>query len=253
MADEVSSLDFSERSNESLEEALLSINQHKYPANYRALVAEIGKRKAEGRWVARLMADPPVEIGNRVYAVRERPEGLEIEIREGSDGFALVFISVWLAGWVVAEAFLVSSLVRGAPVHWKGGGVMTSAELGGFLVFWSCAGIVCFFSFLWMLMGKEIVKVSREGVELRHEMGVSVRHWFVPAAEIRGFRQAYVWRRQRRNFYGLYVALQLLGDFPRTFAMKIREDGAADLLRRLEAFGRSAGYSWKTEETFREP
>lgn len=259
MEEEVSSLDFSERSNESLEEALLSINQHKYPANYRALLAEIAKRKGEGRWVARLTRAPapgaPVEAEatERKYEVRELGGATEISIAAGVHPFVAIFLPIWLVAWCFAEYHQVSSLLNGQPLHWKGGGVMSPAEAHAFLAAWSIAGIVVFTVFLWSIFGKELLRISREGIELRYSLGVSVRRWFLPAAQVKGFRRAYVWRKKGRYSRGLYLALQLIGDFPRTFAVRIHEDGAADILRRLEAIGRSAGLSWKTEEAYREP
>ena len=105
-----------------------------------------------------------------------------ITIPAARQGCAMIFLSVWMVGWLAGELFALSALVssfgawlsrflgwESAPFQFDGvsGG---DGMVGGFLVvwltFWTFGGYMAGCTLLWQLGGKEIIEVSRQGMKI---------------------------------------------------------------------------------------
>jgi hypothetical protein len=98
--------------------------------------------------------------------VEETPRGLSVTMPAPRNTFALLFLPVWLVGWVgwaFGELSAIRSLVGG-----------TSDEPRLFLLvwfaFWTLGGGWAVFTFLRMLVGKERIELDGEVIRLRHEL-----------------------------------------------------------------------------------
>ena len=76
------------------------------------------------------------------------PEGLEIIIPAGRNLFAVVFLGVWLVGWLVGEVTAIAAIT-------STGNLAADAFLLLWLTFWTIGGCVAAYTWLWMLVGKE--------------------------------------------------------------------------------------------------
>lgn len=84
---------------------------------------------------------------------RIRPDlnALRIEIPAKKNWFVLLFLMVWMGGWVMGESFaLVSVFGSNTPLE-------ISAFLLIWLVGWTIGGAFAFYKILWLLMGMEII------------------------------------------------------------------------------------------------
>jgi hypothetical protein len=105
-----------------------------------------------------------------------------ITIPAARQGCAMIFLSVWMVGWLAGELFALSALVssfgawlsrflgwESAPFQFDGAGG-GDWMVGGFLIvwltFWTFGGIMAGRTLLWQLGGKEIIEVSRQGMKI---------------------------------------------------------------------------------------
>ncbi|HEX7512218.1 MAG TPA: hypothetical protein VF464_02505, partial [Candidatus Methylomirabilis sp.] len=79
------------------------------------------------------------------------PEGLEIIIPAGRNLFAVVFLGVWLVGWLVGEVTAIAGLAGITSA----GNVAADLFLLVWLTFWTIGGCFAAYTWLWMLAGKE--------------------------------------------------------------------------------------------------
>jgi hypothetical protein len=79
------------------------------------------------------------------------PEGLEIIIPAGRNLFAVVFLGVWLVGWLVGEVTAIAGLAGIASA----GNTAVAPFLLVWLTFWTIGGYFAAYAWLWMLVGKE--------------------------------------------------------------------------------------------------
>jgi hypothetical protein len=79
------------------------------------------------------------------------PEGLEIIIPAGRNLFAVVFLGVWLVGWLVGELTAIAGLAGIASA----GNAAADPFLLVWLTFWTIGGYFAAYTWLWMLVGKE--------------------------------------------------------------------------------------------------
>jgi len=82
------------------------------------------------------------------------PEGLEIIIPAGRNLFAVVFLGVWLVGWLAGEVTALARLARLAGIA-SAGNVAADLFLLVWLTFWTIGGYFAAYTWLWMLVGKE--------------------------------------------------------------------------------------------------
>ena len=79
------------------------------------------------------------------------PDGLEIIIPAGRNLFAVVFLGVWLVGWLAGEVTALAGLAGIASA----GNVAADLFLLVWLTFWTIGGYFATTTWLWMLVGKE--------------------------------------------------------------------------------------------------
>ena len=79
------------------------------------------------------------------------PEGLEIIIPASRNLFAVVFLGVWLVGWLVGEVTAIAVLAGLVSA----GNAAADSFLLVWLTFWTIGGCFAATTWLWMLVGKE--------------------------------------------------------------------------------------------------
>lgn len=118
-------------------------------------------------------------FGNRSQITRTR-DGLMIMIPSPSNIFGVVFLSLWLVAWAIGEVFVSRQLITGQ---------MTINRFDiGWLVGWTVFGVVAIYAWLWMVRGKEFVRVTPERIGIRRSVwshGVERQY---EAAHISGWR-----------------------------------------------------------------
>jgi hypothetical protein len=90
---------------------------------------------------------------------------LRVTIPAPRNWFLVVFLPLWLIGWVVGEVAVAGSLLTDPP---SGGELLF---LVVWLIGWSLGGALFAFFWLWNLMGKEIVTLDDEALTLRYALG----------------------------------------------------------------------------------
>lgn len=92
------------------------------------------------------------------------PGGLEIVIPSKANVFVIAFGTAWLGGWSIGESHALRTLF--------GGGVSRGFDL--FLLFWlvgwTLGGGAIAYWILWMAVGKEVVRITHEGLSLTREV-----------------------------------------------------------------------------------
>jgi hypothetical protein len=143
-----------------------------------------------------------------VDAPRYRVENLgmstQISIPARKNLFILIFMGVWLAGWLFGEIFALGVLFSSVGgllarifgmnafdfIEFDDG--MGPAFAGGFilvwLAFWTVGGYAAARTFLWQLAGKEVIEVSRTGIRLSRPIFGLGRVKEYQANEIAGVR-----------------------------------------------------------------
>ena len=117
------------------------------------------------------------DSGERHSRVQPLLGGIEIVIPARS-GFATAFLGVWLCGWAFGETFAVKEVVNGTA----------SAFLYFWLAGWTLGGAFALTSFLWGLLGREHILVTRDQVALIHRCGPWRRVQLFEPREIRELR-----------------------------------------------------------------
>jgi hypothetical protein len=93
-------------------------------------------------------------------------------------GFTTVFIGVWLCGWTFGEVFVTKEVLGGrAPLF-----------LYIWLLGWTLGGGFALLTFLWALLGRERVLITRDQLVLVYECGWWRRVVKFDAREIRALR-----------------------------------------------------------------
>ena len=91
------------------------------------------------------------------------PEGLEITIPAPRNVFALVFLGVWLVGWVLGE---LSAIARIASRQ----DFASEMSLLVWVVFWTIGGAFVACLWLWMLAGKERIILGSSTLCIKREV-----------------------------------------------------------------------------------
>jgi len=100
-------------------------------------------------------------FGRRSRVTRSRDE-LTISIPAPGNIFILLFLSVWLVAWAAGEVLVPWQMVTGeiAP-----GTFMISWFVG-----WTIAGGLAIYGWLWMVRGRETIRVTRDVLGIRHRV-----------------------------------------------------------------------------------
>ena len=76
--------------------------------------------------------------------------------------FGVLFLSFWLIAWATAEVFVSYQLVTGK--------IAISRFMFGWLFFWTAFGIAAIYVWLWMVRGKEFVRVTPGMIGIRRSV-----------------------------------------------------------------------------------
>lgn len=94
-----------------------------------------------------------VKIEKKRSNISDTPDGLTISIPSGKNWFIIIFLTIWLAGWIVGEITAPLSLFWAED---PGDRFFTITWLIG----WTIAGSFFIFVWLWSIFGKEIITVN---------------------------------------------------------------------------------------------
>ena len=111
------------------------------------------------------------------------PEGLEIVIPARRNLFALVFLGVWLVGWIVGEVTAIAAVA-------SSGRRAADAFLLLWLTVWTVGGCAAAYSWVWMLVGKERVLMGTSALRVKRDILGLGRSRFYQLFKIRNLRVA---------------------------------------------------------------
>jgi hypothetical protein len=94
--------------------------------------------------------------------VNDSPEGLEIVIPAPRIWPVVVFLGLWLAGWVTGEVFALRQILSPSPLPAK-------AFLAVWLAFWTFGGSAALSICVWMLAGHERVRLRPDALTIQRE------------------------------------------------------------------------------------
>jgi hypothetical protein len=106
---------------------------------------------------------PKPPVPNIRATITGGPEGLEIVIPARRHFFPLVFLGIWLVGWVMGETAAIRQLFSersGDP----------AAFLLFWLILWTVGGGVAVYLWLWMLVGKERILMGASALRMKHDV-----------------------------------------------------------------------------------
>ena len=95
-------------------------------------------------------------------AVNDSPEGLEIVIPAPRIWPVVVFLGLWLAGWVTGEVFALRQILSPSPLPAK-------VFLAVWLAFWTLGGTAALSICVWMLVGHERVRLRPDALTIQRE------------------------------------------------------------------------------------
>jgi hypothetical protein len=99
----------------------------------------------------------------RRSAVRQLADGIEIVIPAGRSVFLMVFLGVWMAGWLFGAVPAASWLLSGQEDA-------SMLLLGAWLVMWAIGGVAVLLSWLWMARGREMVTLRPDTLEIKRDV-----------------------------------------------------------------------------------
>ncbi len=104
-----------------------------------------------------------VSPAKRRSIVREVYDGIEITIPAKRNILMMLFIPVWLVGWGFGEVFVGYALVNN---------VNSGAKLfmGAWLVMWTVGGGFAVYAWLWLTVGKEIIRAGPELLAIKRDV-----------------------------------------------------------------------------------
>ena len=94
--------------------------------------------------------------------VNDSPEGLEIVIPAPRIWPAVIFLTLWLAGWATGEVFALRQILSPAPVQAK-------VFLAVWVAFWTAGGAAALSICVWMLAGHERVRLRPDVLTIQRE------------------------------------------------------------------------------------
>jgi hypothetical protein len=107
-------------------------------------------------------------------------DGLRVVIPASRNWFTLLFMFVWLGGWIMGEKDVAGQLVAGNKAP--------TAFLLLWLTGWSLGGLFAFSTVLWQLAGREILIVNSSALTHRVEVfGVGINRSY-GASDIKNLR-----------------------------------------------------------------
>jgi hypothetical protein len=95
-------------------------------------------------------------------AVNDSPEGLEIVIPAPRIWPVVVFLGLWLAGWVTGELFALRQILSPSPLPAR-------VFLAVWLTFWTFGGTAALSICVWMIVGHERVRLRPGALTIQRE------------------------------------------------------------------------------------
>jgi hypothetical protein len=99
----------------------------------------------------------------RRSTTREMPGGLEVVVPSKRNPFLLVFLAAWLVGWAFGEVFAAREVLTGRA---KEGTLFLVA----WLVMWTIGGGFAIYTWVWALVGKEIIRLTPGMLAVRRDV-----------------------------------------------------------------------------------
>ncbi|MBE2186433.1 MAG: hypothetical protein IAE99_06650 [Rhodothermales bacterium] len=155
---------------------------------------------------------------------------IDVEIPARRSWFAVAFLSVWLVGWAFGWVAAFASVL----------GLLDTKPGDGFVLFWlvgwTVGGVFALYSWQWLVFGREVLHVSREGLTVQRKALFPGRTKRYAAASMRNLRVV-----SADPWYGQMSSLQMPWQNTGTLAFDygagtVRfatglDEGEADLLR----------------------
>lgn len=136
-------------------------------------------------------------------SIERRGNDLIIEIPSKKQWFVIIFLGVWLGGWVMGEAFALGTLLR------KDTPIFADTFMLFWLTGWTVGGVFAITTFLWMVVGVESITVERNtltifknilglGTKKKYDLNHALHFAVDPQPEQGFFNMG-----QQRNLYGM--------------------------------------------------
>lgn len=136
----------------------------------------------------------PAEEAELRAIVRDEADALSIAIPVVRDREAFTFMTIWVCSWLlIMGGLLFTVFSRG----YRGPADAARAALA--LGLWSAAGVGAIYSWLWLLSGREAVRVSHGRLTLRANAGLLPRVGRFAVPDVRGVGLSETYRRKRRG------------------------------------------------------
>ncbi|MGF1447591.1 MAG: hypothetical protein ACFBRM_15520 [Pikeienuella sp.] len=111
-----------------------------------------------------MRTEPP--ISPRAH-VSDRPDALEITIPARREPLVVLFIGFWLCGWAAGWLTVAGTALKTLVADGLAGlSLFTLAWLGG----WTVGGLFAGAVLLWQLAGREVIRVTADGLVLSREI-----------------------------------------------------------------------------------
>lgn len=166
--------------------------------------------------------------------VRETASGLEIAVPAPRHLFIMLFLPIWLIGWAFGFVSALAEITSGS-------GTGPELFLIVWLTMWTLGGGAALVTFLWMLGGKQIIRVERNQLSIRWDLfGLGFSREYDAAhiarlriGEARGFNAFDMAR--AGDFWGISGGLLVFDYGARTirFGLGMHEAEASALLPRI--------------------
>ncbi len=80
---------------------------------------------------------------------------LYIEIPSKNNWFIIIFLTVWMGGWIVSEVFVIRIIINAnSPIY-------ANAFLLFWLLGWTIGGLLALYTILWQLIGRETISIEK--------------------------------------------------------------------------------------------
>ena len=96
--------------------------------------------------------------------VREDGRGIEIVIPARRQAYVIAFLGFWLVCWAAAEGIVPAVLLRRElPTAMR-------AFVAGWLCLWTLGGVLIIYLWLWMLVGKEVIRLDGATLSVKRDV-----------------------------------------------------------------------------------
>jgi hypothetical protein len=165
---------------------------------------------------------PIVQPPHERHFIRDEGSSLTVIIPSNKNYFTMFFLGIWLVGWTFGEVMVGGIVIAGILKLLSGTSEISMSGLAGiagggglfmlvWLTFWTIGGAFAIYTFLWQLVGKEIVEISYEAIKIQRAVAGFGRKKEYLASYIKDLRVSplaadsnYPFGRSRASsFYGL--------------------------------------------------